>query len=891
MPESAVQTETSNETKTVFLKEYQVPAWLIDEIDLTIDLNDDVTTVTSYMRIRHNRFSTSKTSDLILNGKGLTLESITINGAPIPASQYDVTDELLTIHQVPDHFELEIKNKIYPQLNTALSGLYRSNQTYCTQCEAQGFRRITYFLDRPDVLSRYTTTITADAAKYPVLLSNGNLIGSGKLDNGRHWVKWEDPFNKSCYLFALVAGDFDLLEDTFTTQSSQDIKLKIYVEKGYGEQAHHAMYSLKEAMRWDEKAWGREYDLDIYMIVAIGDFNMGAMENKGLNIFNTKYILAKPETATDDDYMHILSVIGHEYFHNWSGNRVTCRDWFQLSLKEGLTIFRDQSFSEDMLSRAVIRIQDVNVLRETQFIEDAGPLAHPVRPDSYIEINNFYTATIYNKGAEVLRMMQTILGKTLFRSGMDLYFSRHDGQAVTIEDFVKAMEDVSGVDLRQFRSWYQQAGTPIVTVEDDYDAEQKIYRLTMNQKTLPTPGQPNKKALDIPIRMGLLAETGEEMLLQMPNAPAVKETVLHLATNSQIFTFENIPSRPIPSLLRNFSAPVKLNFPYADTDLQFLFKHDKDSFNRWEAGQQYALRLLLNLVQDYQHDKPLELPNAFSDMYAHVLKQNESDKFLLAEMLKIPSEKYIGEQMEIIDVDAIHAAREFLILELAKSLQDVFLNIYQQYHDKSGAYEFNGEAIGKRQLKNRCLMYLMLLPKYEELGLKQFESSLKTNMTDLQPALTALANIDSTKREPALQHFYTEWKHDALVVDKWLAIQAASKLNGTLNTVKKLAHHQAFDLKNPNKVYALIGTFGQRNPVNFHTTDGEGYAFLREIVQQLDKLNPQVAARMVNPLTSLKRYDKERRTLMQEQLELLLQDNTKISRDLYELVSKSLDGV
>ena len=881
MSESAIQAELNNKAETTYLRDYEVPAFLIDEIDLQFDLNDDSTLVTSHLRIRHNRFSTIKSRDLVLNGEELTLESLVLNGKAVPETDYELSEEFLVLHHVPDNFELEIKTRIYPEKNTALSGLYRPGKTYCTQCEAEGFRRITYFPDRPDVLSRYTTTITADEKKFPVLLSNGNLIASGKLENGRHWVKWEDPFNKPCYLFALVAGDFDLLEDTFTTQSNNEIKLRIYVEKGYGHQVAHAMHALKEAMRWDEKTYGREYDLDIYMIVAIGDFNMGAMENKGLNIFNTKYILAKPETATDEDYMHILSVIGHEYFHNWSGNRVTCRDWFQLSLKEGLTIFRDQSFLEDTFSQAVVRIQDVNALREIQFIEDAGPLSHPVRPDSYIEINNFYTSTIYNKGAEVLRMLRTILGNVLFRKGMDLYFSRHDGQAVTIEDFVKTMEDVSGIDLRQFRTWYSQAGTPIVSVEDDYDAEQNVYRLTITQNTLPTPGQPNKKPLHIPIRMGLLDQQGNEIPIQSQN-----ETVLQLTAPSQIFTFENIPSRPIPSLLRNFSAPVKLHYPYSDADLQFLFKHDKDPFNRWEAGQQYAVRLMLNLAQDYQHEKPMQLATEFTDMFEHVLR-NEKDKFFLAELLKIPSEKYIGEQMDVIDVNAIHAAREFLMMEVANRLQDLLLETYEKNSTKNPG-KFSVEEAGKRQLKNRCLQYLTLMQKHEEIALKQFETSLKTSMSDLQPALMALANMESPNRQKALDHFYQEWKHDALVVDKWLAIQAGSKLPDTLEIIKKLVRHEAFDIKNPNKVYSLIGTFG-RNPVIFHSENGEGYAFLREIVQQLDKLNPQVAARMVNPLTPWKRYDKERQTLMQKQLEVLLQDN-KLSRDLYELVSKSLEA-
>lgn len=884
---STLLDDVTSEPQTTYLKDYQVPTYFIDEIELRFDLHQESTTVTSHMRIRHNRLSPNKARELKLNGEALTLESIKLDGKPLATSQYEVNDQFLIIHEVPDNVELEIVNKIYPQKNTALSGLYRSANTYCTQCEAEGFRRITYFIDQPDILTRYTTTITADAALYPVLLSNGNLIDQGKLEGGRHWAKWEDPFKKPSYLFALVAGQFDMIEDTFMTQSNREIVLRIYVEKGYADQAHHAMYSVKEAMRWDEKAYGREYDLDIYMIVAIGDFNMGAMENKGLNIFNTKYVLAKPETATDEDYIHILSVVGHEYFHNWSGNRVTCRDWFQLSLKEGLTIFRDQSFTEDVLSRAVMRIHDVNALREVQFPEDAGPLAHQVRPDSYIEINNFYTSTIYNKGAEVLRMLQTILGPSLFRKGMDLYFARHDGQAATIEDYIKTMEDVSGIDLKQFRLWYTQAGTPLVTVSEDYDPKQKIYTLTMSQTCPPTPGQPEKLPMHIPIKMGLLTKQGEALPLHIDNGPVETEKVLHLTQASQTFQFKEVKEHPIPSLLRNFSAPVKLHFPYADTDLQFLFKHDKDPFNRWEAGQNYAVRVLLKLIADYQRDVPLQAPRELASMYEYILQHETSDYYLLAEMLYLPSEKYVGEQMEEVDVDAIHAVREFAITEIAKQVEALWLATYHQHH-VTGAYHFSMEDVGKRQLKNRCLSYLMLLPKHAGLGMVQFEASLTSNMTDTQSALAALSNLDSPLRDKSLDQFYATWKQDALVVDKWLALQAATKLPIALKEVKKLMRHPAFDIKNPNKVYALIGTFGHRNSVNFHAKDGEGYAFLREAVQQLDRLNPQVSARMVKPLTTWGRYDKERQALMREQLDVLLQDK-KISKDLYELVSKSLE--
>lgn len=887
MAESQVMNKSKDEPLTIFRDEYQIPSYLIDEIDLNFDLQEDHTQVISRMRIRHHRLSQSKSRDLYLNGEELTLISVSMNGQALTTAQYTQTSQALILHNVPDNFELEIVTKIYPHKNTALSGLYRSANIYCTQCEAEGFRRITYFMDHPDILTRFSTTISADQKRYPYLLSNGNLVASGKLDQGRHFAKWEDPFNKPSYLFALVAGDFDRLEEKFMTASDREISLQIFVEKGYADQAHHAMHALKEAMRWDEKEYGREYDLDIYMIVATSDFNMGAMENKGLNIFNTKYVLAKPETATDEDYIHILSVVGHEYFHNWSGNRVTCRDWFQLSLKEGLTIFRDQSFSEDTLSRPVMRIHDVTALRESQFPEDAGPLAHPVRPESYMEINNFYTATVYNKGAEVLRMMQTILGKVLFRKGMDLYFARHDGQAVTIEDFVVTMEDVSGIDLHQFRLWYSQSGTPTLTVSDNYDANKKIYTLVFYQSLPATPGQNKKLPMHIPVRVSLFGQDGKEIPMQIEREPIETEKVLQINSPVQTFLFKNVTSRPVPSLLRNFTAPVKVNYAYSDADLMFLFKHDTDPFNRWEAGQKYAVRTILNLVGDIQQNKTKVLPKELIDIYQEVLTQNTDDKYFLSEMLALPSEKYIGEQMDIIEVDAIHEAREFVMSELARQLESTFLKVYQANHDASGKYEFNIQAIGMRQLKNRCLAYLMRLPAHVALGVKQFETALKTNMTDTLAALHALSNLDVPERAKALAQFYDTWKQDALVLDKWFAIQAASQLSNTLEQVKKLMHDPAFDIKNPNKVYALLVTFSYRNAINFHLRSGEGYVFLRTVVEQLDKLNPQVAARVIKPLTAWKRYDKERQALMRDQLEHLAQE--KLSPDVYELVTKSLE--
>lgn len=874
--------------KTIYLKDYQAPAFLIDSLDLNIDLYEDYALVRSVMKLHRNPKAIDQTVPLMLNGEELTLEAIKINDQELTKTAYEVNENVLIIPNTPAIFTLQTIVKIYPAKNTALSGLYRSNKTFCTQCEAEGFRRITYFIDRPDVLTQFTTTISASEKDYPILLSNGNLVASGQLEGGRHWVKWVDPFKKPSYLFALVAGDFDLLCDEYLTLSKRKVDLKIYVEKGYGEQAHHAMHALKEAMHWDETTYGREYDLDVYMIVAIGDFNMGAMENKGLNIFNTKYILAKPETATDEDYIHILSVVGHEYFHNWTGNRVTCRDWFQLSLKEGLTIFRDQSFTEDLLSHAVMRIKEVTALRESQFPEDASPLAHPVRPDTYIEINNFYTATVYNKGAEVLRMLQTILGKTLFRRGMDIYFERYDGHAVTIEDYIRCMEDVSGINLKQFRLWYTQAGTPIVAVTDDYDGAKKVYTLSFHQTCPSTPMQAEKKAMVIPIRLGLLDKEGKAMPLQCDKERPSDEQVLLVTEPTQMFHFQNIPHPPTPSLLRDFSAPIILDYTYTDNDLIFLFKHDTDPFNRFEAGQKYILRLLLNLAHDYQQEKPLTYPDELIAMFGWALQYDNHDKFLLAEMLTLPSEKYIGEQMKIIDVDAIHAARDFLLTHIAEKLQALFLAIYQDNHHPDANYRFSMAEVGKRQLKNRCLSYLTLLPNYLELATDQFSKALTKNMTDTQAALIALTNMDSAYREQALDAFYQAWKTDALVIDKWFAIQAGTKLPVALKQVKKLMRHEAFDIKNPNKVYALIGTFGYRNLVNFHAEGGEGYAFLRDTVQQLDKLNPQVAARMVKPLTTWGRYDKERQALMREQLALLLEDN-KLSNDVYEIASKSLE--
>lgn len=853
----------------IFLKDYKPSPFLIDEVQLEFELNT-ITQVKTILNMRSNSVCEKTTTDLTLVGEELELKSIKLNGKLLDLLLYRVTAESLVIFNVPDSFTLEIITHIKPAANTQLSGLYKSNGNFCTQCEAEGFRRITYFLDRPDIMARYTTTLIADEKLYPVLLSNGNCIATGKVEGGKHWVRFQDPFKKPCYLFALVAGDLGWIEDKFKTQSGRDVILRIFAEKGQQDKCFHAMHAVKKAMRWDEEAFGREYDLDIYMLVAVSDFNMGAMENKGLNIFNSKYILAKPETATDEDYLHIESVIAHEYFHNWSGNRITCRDWFQLSLKEGLTIFRDQSYTADTTSATVARIHDVNELRLSQFPEDAGPLSHPVRPESYIEINNFYTATIYNKGAEVIRMMQTILGKKLFRKGMDLYFETYDGQAVTIEEFVKSMELASGMDLTQFRLWYSTPGTPHLKVNDDYDEKTKTYSLTIAQNKNPP--------LMIPIQVGLLDHQGKEIAAEL----------LILKEQQQTFIFKEIKSKPVPSLLRHFSAPVKMDYPYTDEDFLLLFKWDTDLFNRWEAGQKYAVKILLKLIHHVQNQIALYSPTEFISALREALTQLQKDKLYLAELLVLPSEKYLAEQMSVVDPNAIHVAREFLLNDIAKALKDDFKKTYLQNHLEE-PYHFDLNKMAERRLKNICLSYLTRLPDNDSLAVNQFDSSLTHNMTDTMGAFRPLSNLDRPVREKVINAFYDYWQKEALVVDKWLAIQAESKLPSTLERVKTLVKHPAFDIKNPNKVYSLIGSFGYRNPVNFHVASGAGYQFLAEIVMQLDLLNPSVATRMVKPLTDWRRYDDNRQQLMRAQLERIL-STKKLSRDVYEIVSKSLNS-
>jgi aminopeptidase N len=873
--------------QTTYLKDYTVPEYLIHSVVLNFALDDENTLVSSRLTMSRNPASRSKDTSLTLAGENLKLLRINLDeGEDLTINQYLQSQDALIIHNVPQHqrFVLTIENTINPKANTALEGLYLSNGMLCTQCEAEGFRKITYFLDRPDVMTLFTTTLVGDKDRYPVLLSNGNKTAEGELPDNRHWVTWEDPFNKPCYLFALVAGQLESVTDRFTTQSGRDVDLQIFVEKQDIDKCGHAMESLKNAMRWDEQVYGREYDLDLYMIVAVGHFNMGAMENKGLNIFNTKFVLARPDTATDADYESIEGVIGHEYFHNWTGNRITCRDWFQLSLKEGFTVFRDQEFTGDRTSKAVKRIEDVNMLRTRQFAEDAGPLAHPVRPDSYIEINNFYTLTVYEKGAEVVRMIHTLLGPDGFRKGSDLYFERHDGQAVTCDDFVSAMEDANGVDLSQFRRWYSQAGTPVISVRQHYDQSAQTLSLTLNQSCPPTPGQAAKEPLHIPVTVGLLNKDGSAAPCRLQDSETENaEIILHLTEAEQTFTFVDLTEQPVLSILRGFSAPVKLVMERSLDELAFLLSYDSDTFNRWEAGQQLAGQIIVNLVADVQNNREMHVNPIIIDAFKQILEHPWDDLSYFSLLLNLPLETYLAEQMQVIDVDAIHTAREFVIQTLAEQLEAQFLSLYRIHHkDESG--KFDAGAIGRRRIKNTCLSYLGKLENHQ-LSQQQFNTA--KNMTDQIAALTVIVNTPHPAKQQCLDRFYHQWQSEALVIDKWFALQASSSMPDTFATVQELMQHPAFDLKNPNRVRSLIGAFSQANPVHFHAANGQGYQFLADQIIALNTLNPQIASRMTGALTSWRRYDQSRQILMKAQLERIM--NTEaISKDVYEVASKSL---
>jgi aminopeptidase N len=882
---------TPSTPRAIRLADYRPPAYLVETVELRFELDPASTRVQCRMTVRRNPACKGQGNELTLYGKDLELVSLSVDGVARNDSTWAIDDEMLTLTDMPDRAVVEVETLIHPDSNTALEGLYVSSGMFCTQCEAEGFRRITWFPDRPDVMARYTTTLVADKAHYPVLLSNGNPVQQGELDDGRHWVTWEDPFPKPSYLFALVAGNLACIEGDFITRSGRKVELRIYVEPENRHKCEHAMASLKQAMRWDEDTYGREYDLDIFMIVAVNDFNMGAMENKGLNIFNSSCVLASPQTATDADYYNIQSIIGHEYFHNWSGNRVTCRDWFQLSLKEGFTVFRDQQFSADLNSHPVKRIDDVNVLRTHQFAQDASPMAHPVRPDSYIEISNFYTVTVYNKGAEVVRMIRTLLGADTFRKACDLYFERHDGQAVTTDDFVAAMENASGIDLTQFKRWYRQAGTPVIEVKDHYDAQQQRYHLTLRQHCPATPGQPDKEPFHIPVLTALLAADGAPLSVQLEgaadNTAPQHEVLLELREQEQQFTFTNIAEKPTPSLLRGFSAPARLAIPRDEPTLAFLLAHDTDPFNRWDAGQTLAINVLLALIEAVQNQQPLNIDTTVIEAFRTTLNDTQLDAALIAQALSLPSEAYLADQCESVDVDAIHTARMHFRKTLAEQLYDDFTTRYQALRNDE-AYRFDAEAMAQRSLKNLCLSWLMETESRQarDLCIQQFEQA--NNMTDTLAALGTLAQHDLPEREDALNRFYEQWKDDPQVIDKWFAIQAGSRLPDTLERVTTLLQHPAFTLSNPNKVRALIGRFCQGNPVRFHAADGRGYRFLADRVLELDSINPQIAARLVSALSRWKRYDPVRRQHMTQQLERILASES-LSKDVFEIVSKSLD--
>lgn len=880
----------TDQPKTIYLKDYQQPDYWIDETHLTFELFDDHALVHSRLSLRLNQNrSQGQRPPLVLDGQQLELITVALDDQTLGEQDYQLNDDSLTLHPPGDAFDLAVTTRIHPRENTALEGLYQSGSMFCTQCEAEGFRKITYYLDRPDVMSRFTTTVIADRGDYPILLSNGNPIASGDNEGGRHWVTWEDPFPKPAYLFALVAGDLCLIQDSFTTMSGRHIDLRIYVEPENREQCGHAMDSLKRSMRWDEQVYGREYDLDIFMIVAVNDFNMGAMENKGLNIFNSSCVLAHPDTATDLAFQRVEAVVAHEYFHNWSGNRVTCRDWFQLSLKEGFTVFRDAEFSADMNSRTVKRIEDVSFLRANQFAEDAGPMAHPVRPDSFIEISNFYTLTVYEKGAEVVRMLHTLCGAEGFRKGTDLYFERHDGQAVTCDDFVKALEDANGLDLAQFKHWYSQGGTPRLGIQSQFDAATGRFSLRFVQSCPPTPGQPQKQPFVIPVRMALLDAQGHELPLQIEGEeqPRGSETVLQVTEAEQVFTFTGLAEEPLPSLLRGFSAPVKLHYPYTRDDRVFLAKHDPDGFNRWEAAQSLAVDVLQGLVELRQAGRPPLLDLRLLDVFRAALSDDSLEPAMVSEMLRLPSEAYLVELAEVADVDAIHDMRGWVRRELANALAPQLWEVFRRV-DLREPFSASAEAMGRRSLKNSLLGYLMETGSAEALSVcvRQFVEA--DNMTDRQAALVTLVNSPhEQQRSAALAEFAERWAEYPLVMDQWFSIQASAGQPGGLERVQALMAHPAFTLRNPNKVRALLGAFANQNLVNFHRADGAGYRFLADQIITLNAMNPQIAARLLTPLTRWRKYDAGRQTLLKAELSRIMA-SPNLSPDVYEVVSKSL---
>ncbi|GAA0840813.1 aminopeptidase N [Cupriavidus pauculus] len=887
---------------TVYRKDYTPPAFAIDHVDMVLDLDPQRTVVTSTLTLRRTG---AADAPLVLAGEALELVGIKLDGQPF--TTFTVDDETLTLTGLPARGSLEITAACNPAANTTLSGLYVSNGNFFTQCEAEGFRRITYFLDRPDVMATYRVTLRAQRSTSPVSLSNGNLLSQRELPDGRHEAVWEDPFRKPSYLFALVAGKLECIEEKIVSASGKEKLLQVWVEPQDLDKTRHAMDSLIHSIRWDERRFGLELDLDRFMIVAVSDFNMGAMENKGLNIFNTKYVLANAQTATDVDFANIESVVAHEYFHNWTGNRVTCRDWFQLSLKEGLTVFRDQEFSADMMGsesgRAVKRIEDVRVLRQVQFPEDAGPMAHPVRPDSYEEINNFYTVTVYEKGAEVVRMYQTLLGRDGFRKGMDLYFERHDGQAVTCDDFRAAMADANGRDLTQFGLWYSQAGTPVVTAKTQWDGAAGALTLILTQRCPKVgietrAGSPAKQPFHIPFALGLIDDSGNDLPLQLDGETQASGTtrVLDFTQAEQSFRFIGLPpgdQAPLPSLLRNFSAPVIVDYEYSDAELTFLLAHDSDAFNRWEAGQRLATRALLQLVGDAQARRELKLDPALVAAFRTVLTDDTLNPAFREQALMLPAEAYLAERMGVADPAAIHRARLFLREGLARALKAEWLAAYQA-NETPGAYSPDADSMAKRALRNLALGYLADSGDADMQALAEHHYQQSDNMTDRFAALSALVNSFAPGREHALADFYERFENDALVIDKWFSLQGMQRGEvgphagkRTIDTVRALMEHPAFNLRNPNRARSLIFSFCSGNPAQFHAEDGSGYVFWADQVLALDAINPQVAARLARVMDRWQKYEIPLRDRMRAALERVAASST-LSRDVREIVSKSL---
>jgi aminopeptidase N len=890
---------------TVRRADYQSPAYRIDRIDLEFDLDPAATRVTTTLVARRNAVPAG--TPLILDGEQLQLNWIEIDGRRLEAGEYDMRGNQLVVATDPAQrdaapIKVRLENTIRPEKNTELMGLYLSHGNFFTQCEAEGFRRITFFPDRPDVMATYGVTLRADRNRYPVLLANGNRVAEGVLADGRRWSRWEDPHPKPSYLFALVAGRFECLEDRLRTRSGREVLLQVWVEPGNLDKTAHAMESLKRAIRWDEQRFGLELDLERFMIVASNDFNMGAMENKGLNVFNAKYVLASPQVATDTDYANIESIVGHEYFHNWTGNRVTCRDWFQLSLKEGLTVFRDQEFSADVHpdeagtigGRAVKRIEAVRALRASQFPEDAGPMAHPVRPDAYQEIGNFYTATVYEKGAEVVRMLQTLLGREGFRKGLDLYFARHDGQAVTCDDFVAAMADANGRDLTQFARWYAQAGTPRVAVASEHDPVARTYELTLSQSCLPTPGQAEKLPFVIPFAVGLIAPDGRDLPLRLEGEPSAGDTtrVLELTQATQRFRFVDVPTAPVPSLLREYSAPVVVDYSYRDDELAFLAAHDSDAFNRWEAMQRMTVARLMTITDTVENGRAMEVDPLFVEVLRETLADDGLSAALREQALQFPAEAFIAEQRASVDPDAIRQSRRFLRQETGRLLASDLHSIYARLSTQA-PYSPDPVAAGRRALRNLALSFLVESEDVQGIDLARRQLDTATNMTDQQAALAALINSRAPFKAEMLVRFARAWATEPLLMNKWFQLQATAVAQPgeppVLERVRLLLKHPAYSNANPNNVYALVLAFCHHNPGEFHRPDGSGYAFWIEQVETLDRINPTVAARVARALDRWRRFTPERQRQMQDAL-LAVARSESLSRDVREIVTKALEN-